>query len=239
MQECSRVSGAFDCAYPASNGGIKDYGSRSSEVSYQKTDLEIRWLSGVETSRIDATVTNRKERKEIECRIPTVSAPLDLRLEGFPFDEIRWLSGVETNRIDATVTNRKERKEIECRIPTVSAPLDLRLEGFPFDEIRWLSGVETNRIDATVTNRKERKEIECRIPTVSAPLDLRLEGFPFDEIRWLSGSDSPDGNRDRNESSRIKRMDCGMSLQVELFLLQDSWNNHSSNGLPIHGVITN
>ena len=192
MQECSRVSGAFDCAYPASNGGIKDYGSRSSEVSYQKTDLEIRWLSGV-----------------------------------------------ETNRIDATVTNRKERKEIECRIPTVSAPLDLRLEGFPFDEIRWLSGVETNRIDATVTNRKERKEIECRIPTVSAPLDLRLEGFPFDEIRWLSGSDSPDGNRDRNESSRIKRMDCGMSLQVELFLLQDSWNNHSSNGLPIHGVITN
>lgn len=145
MQKCSRVSGAFDCAYPASNGGIKDYGSRSSEVRCQKTDLEIRWLSGVETSRIDATVTNRKERKEIECRIPTVSAPLD----------------------------------------------------------------------------------------------LRLEGFPFDEIRWLSGSDSPDGNRDRNESSRIKRMDCGMSLQVELFLLQDSWNNHSSNGLPIHGVFTN
>lgn len=79
MQKCRRVSGAFDCAYPASNGGIKDYGSRSSEVSYQKTDLEIRWLSGVETSRIDATVTNRKERKEIEYRIPTVSAPLDLR----------------------------------------------------------------------------------------------------------------------------------------------------------------
>lgn len=145
MQKCSRVSGAFDCAYPASNGGIKDYGSRSSEVRCQKTDLEIRWLSGVETSRIDATVTNRKERKEIECRIPTVSAPLD----------------------------------------------------------------------------------------------LRLEGFPFDEIRWLRGSHSPDGNRDRNESSRIKRMDCGMSLQVELFLLQDSWNNHSSNGLPIHGVFTN
>lgn len=145
MQKCRRVSGAFDCAYPASNGGIKDYGSRSSEVSYQKTDLEIRWLSGVETSRIDATVTNRKERKEIECRIPKVSAPLD----------------------------------------------------------------------------------------------LRLEGFPFDEIRWLRGSHSPDGNRDRNESSRIKRMDCGMSLQVELFLLQDSWNNHSSNGLPIHGVFTN
>jgi hypothetical protein len=145
MQECSRVSGAFDFAYPASNGGIKDYGSRSSEVRCQKTDLEIRWLSGV----------------------------------------------------------------------------------------------ETNRIDATVTNRKERKEIECRIPTVSAPLDLRLEGFPFDEIRWLRGSHSPDGNRDRNESSRIKRMDCGMSLQVELFLLQDSWNNHSSNGLPIHGVFTN
>jgi len=192
MQKCSRVSGAFDCAYPASNGGIKDYGSRSSEVRCQKTDLEIRWLSGVETSRIDATVTNRKERKEIGRRIPTVSAPLDLRLEGFPFDEIRWLSGVETNRIDATVTNRKERKEIECRIPTVSAPLD-----------------------------------------------LRLEGFPFDEIRWLRGSHSPDGNRDRNESSRIKRMDCGMSLQVELFLLQDSWNNHSSNGLPIHGVFTN
>lgn len=145
MQKCRRVSGAFDCAYPASNGGIKDYGSRSSEVRCQKTDLEIRWLSGVETSRIDATVTNRKERKEIECRIPTVSAPLD----------------------------------------------------------------------------------------------LRLEGFPFDEIRWLRGSHSPDGNRDRNESSRIKRMDCGMSLQVELFLLQDSWNNHSSNGLPIHGVFTN
>ena len=84
MQKCSRVSGAFDCAYPASNGGIKDYGSRSSEVSYQKTDLEIRWLSGVETSRIDATVTNRKERKEIGRRIPTVSfrwlsEPLDLR----------------------------------------------------------------------------------------------------------------------------------------------------------------
>lgn len=98
MQECRRVSGAFDCAYPASNGGIKDYGSRSSEVSYQKTDFEIR---------------------------------------------------------------------------------------------------------------------------------------------WLRGSHSPDGNRDRNESSRIKRMDCGMSLQVELFLLQDSWNNHSSNGLPIHGVFTN
>lgn len=145
MQKCRRVSGAFDFACPASNGGIKDYGGRSSEVRYQKTDLEIRWLSGVETSRIDATVTNRKERKEIECRIPTVSAPLD----------------------------------------------------------------------------------------------LRLEGFPFDEIRWLRGSHSPDGNRDRNESSRIKRMDCGMSLQVELFLLQDSWNNHSSNGLPIHGVFTN
>lgn len=84
MQKCRRVSGAFDCAYPASNGGIKDYGSRSSEVSYQKTDLEIRWLSGVETSRIDATVTNRKERKEIGRRIPTVSfrwlsEPLDLR----------------------------------------------------------------------------------------------------------------------------------------------------------------
>lgn len=145
MQECRRVSGAFDFACPASNGWIKDYGSRSSEVRYQKTDLEIRWLSGVETSRRDATVTNRKERKEIEYRIPTVSAPLD----------------------------------------------------------------------------------------------LRLEGFPFDEIRWLRGSHSPDGNRDRNESSRIKRMDCGMSLQVELFLLQDSWNNHSSNGLPIHGVFTN
>ena len=84
MQECSRVSGAFDCAYPASNGGIKDYGSRSSEVRCQKTDLEIRWLSGVETNRIDATVTNRKERKEIGRRIPTVSfrwlsEPLDLR----------------------------------------------------------------------------------------------------------------------------------------------------------------
>ncbi|KAF5031230.1 hypothetical protein DSECCO2_629860 [anaerobic digester metagenome] len=78
MQKCSRVSGAFDCAYPASNGGIKDYGSRSSEVRCQKTDLEIRWLSGSdshrnETSRIDATVTDRKERKKIECRIPTVS----------------------------------------------------------------------------------------------------------------------------------------------------------------------
>jgi len=84
MQKCRRVSGAFDFACPASNGGIKDYGSRSSEVSYQKTDLEIRWLSGVETSRRDATVTNRKERKEIGRRIPTVSfrwlsKPLDLR----------------------------------------------------------------------------------------------------------------------------------------------------------------
>ncbi|MGV8114626.1 MAG: hypothetical protein AB2L17_17175 [Lentimicrobium sp.] len=83
MQKCRRVSGAFDCTYPASNGGIKDYGSRSSEVRCQKTDLEIRWLSGVETSRIDATVTNRKERKEIGRRIPTVSfrwlsEPLDL-----------------------------------------------------------------------------------------------------------------------------------------------------------------
>jgi hypothetical protein len=78
MQNCRRVSEAFDFAYPASNGGIKDYGSRSSEVRCQKTDLEIRWLSGSdshrnETIRIDATVTNRKERKEIECRIPTVS----------------------------------------------------------------------------------------------------------------------------------------------------------------------
>jgi len=94
MQECSRVSGAFDFACPASNGGIKDYGSRSSEVRCQKTDLEIRWLSGSdspdgyrdrnETNRIDATVTNRKERKEIGRRIPTVSfrwlsEPLDLR----------------------------------------------------------------------------------------------------------------------------------------------------------------
>lgn len=155
MQKCRRYSGAFDFAYPASNGGIKDYGSRSSEVRYQKTDLEIRWLSGSDSP------------------------------DGY-----------------------RDRNE-------------------------------TSRIDATVSNRKERKEIEYRIPTVSTPLDLRLEGFPFDEIRWLRGSHSPDGNRDRNESSRIKRMDCGMSLQVELFLLQGSWNNHSSNGLPIHGVFTN
>jgi hypothetical protein len=65
MQECSRYSGSC---------GISDCGfwSRSQVVSTtlnhrfeRMTDIEIRWLSVAETSRM--------RRMEIECRIPTLT----------------------------------------------------------------------------------------------------------------------------------------------------------------------
>lgn len=49
------------------------------------------------------------------------------------------------------------------------------------------------------------------------------------EIRWLS----------EVVTIRIKRMDCGMAFHVELFLLQDTWNNQSDNNFLIHRVLTN
>lgn len=62
MQKCRRVGGTFDFQFR-----ISEYESRSSEVRCQKTDLEIWWLSGVETSRItrdfglrNAVLLNRK-----------------------------------------------------------------------------------------------------------------------------------------------------------------------------------
>ena len=82
MQECRRVSGAFDCAYPASNGGIKDYGSRSSEVRCQKTDLEIRWLSGSDSHR-NETVGIRRPISFLSFRLVTVAS---IRLVSTPLN---------------------------------------------------------------------------------------------------------------------------------------------------------